>query len=207
MIKTNLKSQSSCNNFDLNNYLINNDLGASLDISASSEENSVTIALINKQGKVLNDVTFEVIQDTNDAIKSIGLDEDNITLRIKFQDEAKEDLTCDLSKVLQTFLIKSDTLNVTREGSIVRVEVPSNTYVTSERFNEFASSVDVRISNEAVRALAAENELSNRITKLEGSVDDLSKLETKAKDTLVNAINEVNTKVNQFQYTEVDIKK
>lgn len=135
MIKTNLKSQSSCNNFDLNNYLLNNELGASLDISTDGEK-EVTIVLLNKKGNKLNEVSFEVVQESGSAIKDVRLDSDNKTLIIEFEDEGRESLTCDLSAILQGLLFNSsNTLDIVRNGNIIGIEVKKNLFPTSEELN------------------------------------------------------------------------
>lgn len=202
MIKTNLKSQSSCNNFDLNNYLLNNELGASLEISTDGEK-GITISLLNKQNKVLNDVSFDVIQESGSALKDVRLDSDNKTLIIEFEDETKESLTCDLSAILQGLLFNSsNTLDIVRNGNIIGIEVKSNLFPRTEeldaKLKELTSNIEIKIEEEADRAKGEEKLLAN-------SIGTLSDLDTTKKDTLVSAINEVNDKINEFQCNDIVI--
>lgn len=202
MIKTNLKSQSSCNNFDLNNYLLNNELGASISISTDGEK-EITISLLNKQNKVLNDVSFEVIEESGSSLKDLRLDSDNKTLIIEFEDTTKESLKCDLSAILQGLLFNSsNTLDIVRNGNIIGIEVKKDVFPTSEeldtKLKELTSSIEVKIEDETNRAKGVEE-------KLLASVSDLSRLDTSNKDSLVDAINEVNDKVNKFQANDIVI--
>ena len=202
MIKTNLKSQSSCNNFDLNNYLLNNELGASLEISTDGEK-GITISLLNKQNKVLNDVSFDVIQESGSALKDVRLDSDNKTLIIEFEDETKESLTCDLSAILQGLLFNSsNTLDIVRNGNIIGIEVKSNLFPRTEeldaKLKELTSNIEIKIEEEADRAKGEEKLLAS-------SIGTLSDLDTTKKDTLVSAINEVNDKINEFQCNDIVI--